>query len=134
MKNFDEQDPSWDRTRSLLREHLQAPKLEHPDFVNSRVMEAIERLEKPVSKTSSALLRRLFWAGSGALAAAVLLTFIVLPGQMGPREPEEFISQVIDARTFAPQLSVSSFQAPGERAAVIWLEGTEYIPASEAVR
>ena len=37
MKKFDE--AGWARTKSLLREHLTAPELEHPDFVNHRVLE-----------------------------------------------------------------------------------------------
>lgn len=133
MKNFDDNDPEWAKTRSLLRESLQASRLEHPDFINSRVLEAIERMEKP--KTSGVpLLRRLIFAGAGALAAAVILTLTILPGQMGPRGEGEFISQVIDARANTPQLSVSSFRAPGERAVVLWIEGADYIPADQTVR
>ncbi len=134
MMNSDDHDPEWEKTRSLLREHLKAPALEHPDFVNSRVMEAIERLEKPTPRTSSSWLRRLVWAGGGALVAAVALSLVVLPREMGPRGSREFMTQVVDARVSTPQLSVSSFQAPDDRAAVLWIEGTDYIPADEAVR
>lgn len=134
MKNFDDHDPAWDKTRALLREHLQSPPLAHPDFVNSRVMEAIGRMEKPKPQAPPGLLRRLIWAGAGALAAAVVLTLVLLPGQMGPRGAGEFMTQVVEARAATPGLSVSSFQAPGDRAAVLWIEGASYIPADQAVR
>ncbi|MCX7869266.1 MAG: hypothetical protein N2322_04875, partial [Terrimicrobiaceae bacterium] len=31
---------NWRRIRGLLREHLRAPALEHPSFINARVAEA----------------------------------------------------------------------------------------------
>lgn len=132
MKNSDDHDPEWDKTRDLLRQHLQAPPLEHPDFVNSRVMEAIERMEKP--KPASGLLRRLIWAGAGALGAAALLSVALLPREMGPRGAKEFMSQVVEARVATPQLSVSSFQAPDDRTAVLWIDGADYIPETQVVR
>lgn len=131
MKNFDEAD--WQKTRALLREHLTAPGLEHPDFVNSRVLEEIEREKK--SRTPAFVpLRGLAWAGIAAIILAVVLTLVVLPHHVGRRSDGEFISQVVTARAEMPQLSVSEFRAPDERGVVIWLEGVDYIPAEDSVR
>jgi len=131
MKNFD--DPEWEKTRALLKEHLSVPPLEHPDFVNSRVLEEIGRAErKPRPAAPLFSLRWLSLAGSMAVLLAVVLTLFWVP-RGGPTE-QQFISQVVSARAAAPDLSVSQFEAPGQRGVVLWLDGTEYIPAGETVR
>jgi hypothetical protein len=131
MKNFD--DKEWARTKSLLREHLKAPPLEHPDFVNSRVLEEIERQRK-TPRPSLFPLRWLAWSGVAAILCAGLLTMIYLPQEMGRRSDSEFISQVVSARAEMPQLSISEFGVPDERGVVIWIEGADYIPAESSVR
>ena len=131
MMNSD--DPSWEKTRSLLRENLTVPPLQNPDFINARVMEAIERSEREQVKPLFRL-RWLAFSGAGALAVAVLLSIFVLPSQFATRSESEFISQVIDARAGMPRVSVTQFQAPGERGVVLWLDGADYIPGDTSVR
>lgn len=131
MKNSDETD--WVKTKSLLREHLTAPRLEHPDFVNNCVLEEIER-QKKRPRPAMVSLHRLAWSGVGALLLAGTLTIIVLPQQPGRRSDAEFMSQVVTARAELPQLSVSEFRAPDKRGVVIWIEGVDYIPAEDSVR
>ena len=132
MKNFDETE--WARTKSLLREHLTAPQLEHPDFVNHRVLEEIERLQRYVRARRLFPLRWLAWSGAAAIFCAGLLTMVFLPREAGRRSDSEFISQVVSARAEMPQLSVSEFRVPDERGVVIWIEGADYIPAENSVR
>jgi hypothetical protein len=131
MKSFD--DEEWARTKALLRKHLKAPRLEHPDFVNSRVLEEIERV---TTRKLPALLplRWLAWSGAAAIFCAGLLTMLFLSRETGRRSDSEFISQVVSARAEMPQLSVSEFRVPNERAVVIWIEGADYIPAESSVR
>lgn len=131
MKNFDEKE--WAKTKALLREHLTAPRLEHPDFVNSRVLEEIERQRK-TPQAALFPLRWLAWSGVAAILGAGLLTIIYLPQETGRRSESEFISQVISARAEIPQLTVSEFGAPDDRGVVIWIEGADYIPAESSVR
>jgi hypothetical protein len=131
MKNFDE--AHWAKTKSLLREHLTAPQLEHPDFVNSRVLEEIER-QKQRHDPPAVPLPWLAWSGVLVLLMAAVLTLFVLPHQAGRRSEAEFISQVVTARAEMPQLSVSEFRAPDMRGVVIWIEGADYIPAENSVR
>jgi hypothetical protein len=131
MKNFDETE--WSKTKSLLREHLTAPQLEHPDFVNQRVLEEIERLRKRPPPAIFPL-RWLAWSGVAAIFCAGLLTVTFLPREAGRRSEADFISQVISARAEIPQLSVSEFRVPDERGVVIWIEGADYIPAENSVR
>ncbi|MET0253312.1 MAG: hypothetical protein ABW214_04715 [Terrimicrobiaceae bacterium] len=131
MKNFDETE--WAKTKSLLREHLTAPQLEHPDFVNRRVLEEIERL-RVRSRPAIFSLGWLVWSGAAALLCAGVLTMVFLPRESGRRSDSEFISQVVSARAEMPQLSVSEFRVPDERGVVIWIEGADYIPAENSVR
>lgn len=132
MKNFDE--TQWAKTRDLLREHLAAPAPEYPEMINSRVLEAIEREGRAVRRPAAVSLRWLAWSGVGLLATAALLSVVFLPGQMGPRSEQDFISQVIDARAETPPLSVTSFAAPDKRGVVLWVEGAAYIPPEKALQ
>jgi hypothetical protein len=132
MKNFDED--AWSKTKALLRENLSAPRLEHPDFVNSRVLEEIEQLREHSGRATFPL-RWLAWSGVAALLVAGVLAVVVLPQQGGGRRSDaEFISQVVTARAELPQLSVSEFRAPDKRGVVIWIDGADYIPAENTVR
>jgi hypothetical protein len=131
MKNFDEEE--WARTKGLLRKGLTAPQLEHPDFVNSRVLEEIGRVAMP-KRPVLLPLRWLVWSGIAAIFCAALLTMLFLPRGTGRRSDSEFISQVVSARAETPQLSVSEFRIPNERGVVIWIEGADYIPAENSVR
>ncbi len=132
MKNSE--DPSWEKTRSLLRENLSVPPLRNPDFINTRVMEAIERAEREPARAPLFSLRWLAFSGAGILTVALLLSIFVLPSQFPPRSESEFISQVIDARAGLPRVSVTQFRAPDERGVVLWLDGADYIPADAPVR
>lgn len=134
MTPSDHEDPRWAKTRELLREHLTSAPLPHPDFVNSQVMEAIRQEAKPAVRKPLISLVRLAWAGAGLLAIAALVTGIWLPREFGFRSEDEFMSQVIAARAETPALSVTAFRPPGDRGVVLWIEGSDYIPASQSVQ
>lgn len=128
-------DPPWEKTRALLREHLAAPALAHPDFVNSQVREAIAREDRvSLAPERPVALRWLFWPGLAAVAVAAGLTAIFLPREFGFPSEEAFISHVVEARSENPRLSVTSFPVPDERSVVIWIEGESFIPAEEPVQ
>ena len=134
MKNFD--DPQWERTRQLLRKHLVAPPLEHPDFINSQVLAALRREQTSTGGGTPPLwsLGRLLWPGLAALVAAVILSVFLLPGDFAGRGTDDFISQVIAIQAANPKTSVTSFAVPDETGVVLWIEGVDYIPATHRVR
>lgn len=135
MKNSDPDDPQWEKTRALLREHLTVPPLEHPDFINTRVMQAIEQEERAARPARPPFfLMRLVWAGAALLTAATVLSVFLLPREFGFGDEEDFISHVVNARAEMPQLSVTTFQVPDDRGVVLWLEGSDFIPADRTVR
>ncbi len=128
-------DADWEKTRRLLREHLAAPPpLAHPEFLNHRVLEAIEREDRAPRRPLFSL-PRLAWAGAMLLVAAGAITAVLQPGRGDSRSAEEFISQVVAARSSSPRLSVTAFRPEtGDRGVVLWIEGADFIPASEPVR
>ncbi len=62
------------------------------------------------------------------LAAAVLTAFFL------PRDTRDISTTVISASAAGPSASASVFQAPGGKAAVIWLDGVDDIPGNEKVK
>jgi anti-sigma factor RsiW len=115
---------SWPGIRTLLKESAAQIALPHPDFLNEQVRRAIE--EKP--SLPAFPLSRLVWAGSFCVVAAVALTLCFLPIQ------NHGSTVVFVAGTSVPGASASTFQPPGERGAVIWLDGMPYIPDGERVQ
>jgi hypothetical protein len=132
MMNSDQDDPNWLRARELLRKHLEVPPLQNPDFINSQVMNAIRHEERPARPPVS--LFRLAWAGAFMLIVALVVSVAFLPREFGFRDESEFISHVVAARAETSRLSVTSFRSPADRGVILWIEGSEYIPASEPVR
>ena len=124
---------SWAATRSLLQENLKAPRLDHPEFLTNRILNAIEHESRPARPTRP-ISFRLLWCGLAALTVAGLLTLVGLPASYTPPNEEAFISQVISARAGNPKSSVSTFKAPDSEGVIIWIDSSGYIPANETVR
>jgi hypothetical protein len=131
MKSFDESE--WARTKSEPREHLSVPQPHDADFVNNQGIEKIEQ-QKLRAIPKMLPLGWLAWSGAFSLLLAIGLTALVLPRQVGGRIDADFSSKVISVQAELPSLSVSEFQAPDQRGAVIWIEGADYIAAEAAVR
>lgn len=127
---------AWQALRPLLQEHLPPPPMESPDFLNARILEAIEadRRKERIGGRRLPNLRRLVFAGLGSLAGAALLSLVLLPQVFRPQSHDAFVSEVISARTFDPRVSVATFSASDNRSVVLWLEGTRFIPPQESVR
>ena len=119
---------AWPEVRQLLKESADEITLPHPDFLNEQIRREIEREN---TRASAAVpLPRLIWAGAFCVATAIVLTMLFLPidrsGNAG--------ATVFLAETSAPGASASTFRTPGDRGAVIWLEGISYIPDGERVQ
>lgn len=128
-----EEAKQWEAIRGALRAQ-DVPPLNHPDFLNARVREAIEKSATAPRLSPLPSLKPLLGWSFALIFSALLLAVLWLPQEMGLRSEEEFISQVIEARAGTPQMSVTSFRAPDSRGVVIWIEGTDYIPPEAPVR
>lgn len=120
----------WKAIRSELKTALCPPPLEHGDFINSRVMEAISRDERPRGHSPTGLLR---WA-LGCVAVAVIIALVWVPDVMRPGASSGFGSQIVAVRAVHPEISAAAFNLPGENGVVIWLEGAPYIPEGDQLR
>jgi len=123
----------WPEIREALRDHSKQIALAHPDFVNARVLDKIQRPPHP-RHTSRISLPRLAWLGTLLLCLFAGGAVLFLPPNTPSRSAADFMSQVISARSANPEISAYSFQIPHGRGSVIWLDNPGYIPADEQVQ
>ncbi len=126
----------WAVIRERVRREVPGAKLAHGDFLNSQVLQAIERertaTARPERKSGGLFpISRLAWAGSLLLIAAAALTGLWLTGQTGGSASSEFVTRVIDAQSQDPAANAYVFAAPGGRGSVLWVEGAGYIAPTE---
>lgn len=119
---------TWPKLCESLRTAASEVHIPHPDFINERVCQEILRSISP-SPQSWIGLRSLVWAGACSLLMAFLLTLFFVPREFG--FGDNFVSQIISAQAANQALSAYTFQAPDKHAAVIWIEGIDYIPPEE---
>ncbi len=129
-----------DRLRQGLRAHMALTRMPNPDFFNQRLLERIEadRPEIPapaaegVSRWFRAHLLRLALAGAAALGIGVLAYRGLIAPALVDRPETIYLTQVLDAKSPAPDISAVSFNESEQPAAVLWLDGVEHMPESFA--
>jgi len=121
----------WPAVQSALKEATDEIRVPHPDFLNSQVLESIARAGRADLATRQPIrLGWLVWAGAVCLALAAALTAAFLPRDLGGN----YSTTVVSAWTPGPGISAEAFSVPGDRSAVIWIDGAGYIPAKEKVQ
>jgi len=126
----------WKKLSGLMRESLVPAAMPHADFVNSRVLAAIDR-ETPKPDRAVAgwfPIGRLAWSGAFLLALAAVLTAVLLPRAEKTPDADQFNSRVIAARASDPKQGAYGFVAPGGRGAVLWIQDAGDIPADERIK
>ena len=128
------------RLKLALRAHLADVRMPNPDFFNHRLMERIHADGTPVSSGRrpwlSSMVSRLFLVGATALVLGVVsYRGLIAPRLEEPRPETAYLTQVLDAKSPAPEVSAVSFNANAndKPAAVLWLDGMEHVPESYAV-
>ncbi len=132
----------FERLRQALREHMALSRLPNPDFFNHRLLERIEEDRRETAKSNStavdrpgwmqAHLLRLAFAGAAALALGVIAYRGLIAPEIGARPETAYLTQVLDAKSPAPDISAVSFTEKEQPAAVLWLDGVEHVPESYA--
>lgn len=133
-----------DQIRLALRGHLAQTRMPNPDFFNHRLLERIEADRKtsrgqPATPATGAwfhsIFVRLALAGTTALIVGVSLYRALILPQLEERPETLYLTQVLDARSPAPEVHASAFNASArdEQAAVLWLDGMAHVPESYAV-
>ncbi|OAI43059.1 hypothetical protein AYO41_02960 [Verrucomicrobia bacterium SCGC AG-212-E04] len=128
-----------DRLNVALRGHLAQTRMPNPDFFNHRLLERIESdrraLEpKPVPVASHHGLGWLALFGATALVLGLAMYRGMIFPQLEERPETVYLTQVLDAKSPAPEVHASSFNANAkdEQAAVLWLDGMSHVPESYA--
>lgn len=123
---------------NFLRANLSAPTLRNAEFFNHQILRQIHALEE----TAAPAVRRTFWtlprmAFSGAcfLALATLLYFAAVPAtNREVRHNEQYVSNILNAKSDDPAITATSFHSKEENVNVVWLDGLDYIPPDHKLK
>lgn len=121
---------SWPGVKSLLKDSAKQIALPYPDFLNEQIHREIQQHEKTGFSLPLFPLRRLILAGALCVGMAAALAAFFFP----PEHGTDSSTLVVSAEPATSGTSVSTFQAPSELGAVIWLEGMPFIPDGEQVQ
>ncbi len=116
-----------------------APPLSNPDFFNHQLFQRIaaETPRPPRPKAKPAFpspLWRLISAGCFLLIAAGLLFKVLIPVGT-PKDPASpYFAQVVEAWPATANVSATTVYRPEDNLTVVWLEGLEFIPASQQIQ
>ncbi|MES2568848.1 MAG: hypothetical protein V4710_02195 [Verrucomicrobiota bacterium] len=116
----------------LLRRHAQAPPLGNADFFTHQIMHRIaSESAAPRRKVWwNWSLPRLAWAGAlSLLIAGALFKTIVWP-DTARQNVDPYFAEIVDVRTFDPNISATPVYDPKDNVTVLWLDGLDYLPAS----
>jgi len=121
----------------LLRAHPTAPRLSNPDFFNHQLLERIAvEMPRPVEKKRAFFwsLPRLAWTGACCLAISLALFKTTIPVGGGPVKHSNYFAQVVEAWPTNPNVSASTVYSPEDNVTVLWLDGLDYIPATNSLK
>lgn len=128
-------DPASERaahgfTQRLLRDHVTAPELPHPDYFQHRLLHQIE-LDAPQPRTAGTRswwrFPRLVWAGAVSLLVAGVLFKTSIPHGGPQPDQSPYFATVVDARTYEETVSVDTIYNPEDNVTVLWLDGLDYL-------
>jgi hypothetical protein len=141
---------------ALLREHGAAPALTNEDFFNRSLMERIdsELPTIPVNHGETAGQRtwwglpKLVWLGAACLVASMIILPLIVPNTRDQQavkpgiEPlpfgdfstgDVYVAEVLEATSGDPVVSAVALHSDDNKMTVVWLDGLEYIPASNQI-
>jgi anti-sigma factor RsiW len=119
------------RIRTLLRQHVTAPRLTNPDFFNHQLIERIaaETPREPAPAERGGFfwpLRRLVLTGGLSLAVAFVLYEAFIP------KTADADRQIVRAWTEDPRITATTVYDSDQNVTVVWLDGLDYVPGSYA--
>lgn len=120
----------WPGVKSLLKDSAQQISLPHPDFLNEQIRREIGKKETSSRVLRPFPLRHLIFAGAFCVGMAAVLAALFFPAE----RRADTVTMVVSAQTTVPQTSATTFRAPDERGAVIWMSGMPFIPDGEQIQ
>jgi hypothetical protein len=147
---------------ALLREHGAAPPLTNEDFFNRSLMERIyaERPTVPLRSGEAVEqktwwgLPKLVWVGGACLAASMIILPLIVPVHRdhdtakteidtqtgneatpfgGNGTGDAYVAEVLEATSGDPSVSAVALHLDDNKVTVVWLDGLDYIPASNQI-
>jgi anti-sigma factor RsiW len=120
----------------LLRQHSTAPSLSNPDFFNHQLQQRIAaETPRPAEKKRTFFwsIPRLAWAGAACTGVALLLYVLIVP-HGAVRKRSEYFAQVVESWPKGPDISASTVYSPEDDVTVVWIDGLDYIPATNTLK
>jgi len=146
---------------ALLREHGGAPPLTNQDFFNNSLMERIyselptvaRKPGEPARQKTWWGLPKIVWVGAACLVASMVVLPMIVPNagdrHVAEREvktspgmappvkdalkEDTYEAEVLEAISGDPGVSVVAVKSADNNMTVVWLDGLDYIPASNPI-
>ena len=121
----------------LLRAHPTAPRLANPDFFNHELMRRITaETARPVERKRAFFwsIPGLAWAGAFCLTISLVLFKTTIPDRAKPGKKSNYFAQVVEAWPTNPNVSASTVYSDENDVTVLWLDGLDYIPATNDLK
>jgi hypothetical protein len=121
---------------NLLRTHLKPAPLPNPDFFNHQILREIHAA--PAAAAPVRRRRFSFWSlpgmafsGTFLLLLSTILYFTAVPNtRREVRHNEQYVQNVLNARSDEPGITATSFHSKQDNVNVLWLDGLDYLPPS----
>ena len=133
---------------SLLREYGASPAMTNREFFNHQLMDRIdaERPTKPIHAGEKEQgtwwgLPKMVWVGAACLVASILILPLIAPRvskdavveDLTPLVEDKYFAEVLESHTSDPRVSATAIHATDDDLTVVWLDGLDYIPASNEI-
>lgn len=127
---------------AFLRANIAAPPLRNADFFNVQLLRQIESEEGAQVRAASVAPRTTFWSlprmafsGVFLLLLSTLLYFAAVPNtRREMKQNEQYVSNILNARSDDPNISATSFHSKEDDVNVVWLDGLSYIPPAHKLK
>jgi anti-sigma factor RsiW len=124
---------------NLLRTHLSAPPLRNADFFNHQILRQLHASEPAAVPAPRRFtfwtLPRMVYSGAFLLLLSTAFYFAAVPNtRRQVRHNEQYVSNILNARSDDPSISATSFHSKEENVNVVWLDGMSYIPPDHKLK
>jgi anti-sigma factor RsiW len=130
-----EKEREFEELGNLLRAHITAPALRNEDFFNDQIMQQIAPKRAPAARESFWSLPRMAFSGAFLLILSVILYFTAVPNtRRAVRHNEQYVQNVLKARSDDPAITATSFHSKENNVNVVWLDGLNYMPRDHKLK
>jgi len=121
----------------LLRGHPTAPRLGNPDFFNHQLMRRIAaETARPVEKKHAFFwsIPGFAWAGAFCLIISLVLFKTTIPDRATVEKKSNYFVQIVESWPTNSNVSASTVYSDENDVTVLWLDGLDYIPATNDLK